>query len=69
MTNLTINDYWDIVWGTLYMICFMCFLMGLLFAPMLGVFLFVWVLTTNVIAALILGVIAEFIYLYVWVVG
>jgi hypothetical protein len=43
--------------------------MGLLFAPLLGVFLFVWVLTTNIIAALIMGVIAEFIYLYFWVVG
>ena len=66
---MTEDDIQQVIYGTLGTIAFMCFFMLLLFAPLLGVFLFVWVLTTNALIAGVLGLIAEAIYLYFWVVG
>jgi hypothetical protein len=40
------------------------FFIGLLFTPLIGMFLFVWVLTLNVFAATLLSIIAQAVYIW-----
>jgi hypothetical protein len=64
---MTGNESVDIFIGSIATIIFILFFVGLLVTPLIAVFLFVWVLTLNWIAATVLGIVAEVVYLrYFW---
>ena len=56
-----------VFWGSLSTIFFLTLFLLFIIGPMLAVFLIVWVLTQNVPAAVILGIVTEAVY--IWYVG
>lgn len=61
------QDIQDVIWGTLGTILFIAMFIFLVLSPLLVVFLFIYVVTTNALVAAMLGLVAEAIF--IWFIG
>ena len=58
------TDIEDVFWGSLSTIFFLGMFIGFILAPLLVVFVIIWVITLNPYVALIAGGIAEGVYVW-----